>query len=140
MLIGCGTDTGQGTSDNPNNVELTKISTQRKDTDQQLANKAKDILKKKESVSGVNAVNTSKKLVIAVDVPQHERFKMAETRKKLRKEMKKKFSQVDVELSTDQKIILELEKLEEKLQKGSIKKKDLEKQVEDIIKLSKEQT
>ncbi|MFD2043918.1 hypothetical protein ACFSTA_05110 [Ornithinibacillus salinisoli] len=140
LLVGCTTDTNNGTNGDKNTVELTKISNLNNDIDQQPANKAKDILSQKKNVTAVKAVNTSKKLLITIEVPHHERFQLASTRKKLKDEMKKKFPKMEVELSTDQKIILEVEKLEKKLQKGSIKKKDLEKKVKKIMDLSQEQT
>ncbi|MUK90256.1 hypothetical protein GMD78_17930 [Ornithinibacillus sp. L9] len=139
ILFGCGANSNLGTNEEKP-VEITKISSTKKGTNQDLANQAKDYLSNKQNITSVNAVNTSKKLVIAVEVPHHERFQLAKTRKDLQDELKKKFSKVEVELSTDQKIVLELKKLEEKLQKGSMKKKDLEKEVDDIISLSKEQT
>ncbi|WP_330948453.1 YhcN/YlaJ family sporulation lipoprotein [Virgibacillus sp. MG-45] len=125
---------------NPDSVQFSKISTQNNKTDQQLANEAKDYLSKKKNVSSVFAVNTSKKLLVAVEIPHNMRFQLATIRKQLTKDLKEKYADYDVELSTDKKITIELEKLEQQLSNKNISEKDLKKKLKRLIQLSKEQT
>lgn len=139
LLGGCGVDSSNNTSENHHNdVEFTKIST--KTINQSDSNHAKELLSKKDSVISVQAINTAKKLLITIEIPHHERLQLAKIRQDLHKEMKKEFPNLKVELSTDKKIIIELEELENKIKKNNISNKKLEKELDRIIKLSKEQT
>lgn len=138
FLTGCGND--QTLEQNQrNNVDITKISTESL-TSQEPSNKAKDLLKKHEEITAVKAVNSKDKLFIAIDIEHHERFTLADIRKKYKKEMKKEFKNMDVEFSTDKKLIIELNKLEEQMKEGSISNKELDKKIKKLIKLAKEQT
>ncbi len=56
-----------------------------------------------------------------------KRFKLADIRKELKKDIKEKFQIKKVEVSTDQKVILELDKLEEEIQDKSVNKNELKK-------------
>jgi len=138
FLTACGND--QTLEQNQrNNVDITKISTESL-TSQEPSNKAKDLLKKHEEITAVKAVNSKDKLFIAIDIEHHERFTLADIRKKYKKEMKKEFKNMDVEFSTDKKLIIELNKLEEQMKEGSISNKELDKKIKKLIKLAKEQT
>ncbi|WP_100011128.1 hypothetical protein [Lentibacillus sediminis] len=137
LLVGCGADT---TKDNQQqNTKFTKISTSN-EISQKPSNRAKEILHQDEKITAVHAVNTSKAMLIAIEIKHHKRFRLAQIRKEKTKEMKNEFPDMKVELSTDRKIILELRALEDNLQKGSVSKKKLEKELKAIIELSKEQT
>lgn len=137
LLVGCGADT---TEDNQQqNTELTKISTTN-EISQQPSNQAKEILQQDKDITAVHAVNTSKQILIGIEIKHHKRFRLAQIRKEKTKEMKNEFPDMKVELSTDKKIILELRSLEDSLQEGSVSEKKLEKELKAIIELSKEQT
>ncbi|WP_249869952.1 hypothetical protein [Oceanobacillus saliphilus] len=140
LLVACGNvqpmDTGQNTDDF---ADITKISNEYL-ISQKPSNQAKEMLRKHEEITAVRAVNTEDSIVIAIEVEHHERFTLAETRKKYKKEMEDKFKDKKVEFSTDKKIVLELEKLEQDITNNTITKKELEKKVKQIIKLTKEQT
>ncbi|MEN2467443.1 hypothetical protein [Ornithinibacillus sp. FSL M8-0202] len=137
-LVGCNTENNtQRNSDQP--IKVTQISA--KNTyDQSISNKAKQILSKKENITRVLAANTDKILIIAIEIPHHERFGLQKVNKELSKEMDEEFKYIKVELVTDKKIVIELEKIEERLQNNDITKKELEKELKHISKLLKEQT
>lgn len=138
VVVGCGKEQS---SSKPDTIHITNVSS--KDMyDQSHSNQAKITLSKKGNVDNVVAVNTDKDMIIAVEVPHNERFQLKKIKEDLTKEMKEKFKEQDinVELSTDLKIILELENLEKKLKNNSISKKELSKQLKHISKLLKEQT
>ncbi|MBY7143803.1 hypothetical protein KFZ56_12250 [Virgibacillus sp. NKC19-3] len=137
LLVGCGTNSeSQGNND----IELNQISTTSNAIDQEPANQAKEYLSKYEEITSIKAVNTSKKLMIAIEIQHHERFGLANFREERKKEMKEKFPNMEVDISTDKKIILELERLEKALESKKVSKKELEKALDKIISLSKEQT
>ncbi|WP_373895857.1 YhcN/YlaJ family sporulation lipoprotein [Virgibacillus natechei] len=137
LLVGCGTNPeSQGNND----IELNQISTTANAIDQGPANQAKEYLSKYEEITSIKAVNTSKKLIVAIEIEHHERFGLADFREKRKKEMKEKFPNMEVELSTDKKIVLELERIEKALESESVSKKELEKALDQVISLSKEQT
>lgn len=140
ILLGCGlnsTNESTGNEDKP--IELTKLTTH-STIDQHPANQAKESLRKHKEITSIKAVNSNKKLAIAVEVEHNERLKLAKIKKKLTKEMKKRFSKMDVEFSTDKKIFIELESLEEKIKSDSITKKTLKREINRIINLAKEKT
>ncbi|MEC5425139.1 hypothetical protein QGM71_16760 [Virgibacillus sp. C22-A2] len=140
LLSGCGPDTTSDSTGVENqDIEFTTISTN-SSIDQSVSNKAKESLSSNDALTSVNAVNTDKDLLIAVEVHHNQRFRLAKLRKELTKQMEKEFPKKKVELSTDQKIVLELEQLEYEIQSEAMSKKKLEKKTKRIIKLSKEQT
>jgi len=120
-------------------LELVKLSSEGV-ADQNPSNQAKELLSNHEEVTGVRAVNHDKELLVAVDVAHHERFGLDNIEKKLRKKTKKNFSNLNVTLSTDQKILLELEQLEKAIQEKNISNKELQKRIEKLKKLSKAET
>ena len=140
LLTACGNEPpqeqGQQSVDSP---DITKISNE-KLISQQPTNKAKDILSDYEEITAIKSVNTKDSLFIAVEVEHHERFTMSQLEKKYKKEMKKHFKDMKIEFSTDKKIVLELEKLEQKIHHNDISKKEMEKKFKQIAKLAKEQT
>lgn len=137
LLIGCGpTPESQGN----NNIELNQISTTSNAIDQGPANQAKEYLSNYEEITSIKAANTSKKLMIAIEIEHHERFGLANFREKRKKEMKEKFPNMEVDLSTDKKIVLELDRIEKALESESVSKKELEKALDKVIGLSKEET
>src|SRR5690625_1504407 len=139
LLIGCGTPSTME-SPNDNNVELTKLTTEKESINQEASNKAKDIIQQYDDITAVNAVNSSNHLIASFEVEYLQRFNLEDIRGEIEKQLKEEFPTLKVVVSTDQKIIIELEKLETELNKNSISKKQLEKNVKKIISLSKEET
>ena len=138
LLIGCGVN-NDTTEQNDHPIELTNIST-KQPVDQTPSNQAKQALSQYDGITSIKAVNTKDKLLVAVEIEHQRRFQLEKTEKKLTKKMKDQFSNMKVEFSTDQKINLELEKLEKELKSGSMSKKELTKQMNHLIKLTKEKT
>lgn len=140
VLIGC-TNEEANPSVSQEQVNVSQISS-KQIYDQKFANEAKQLLSQKVNVQKVFAVNSNELLIIAIEVPHHERFQLSEINKKLSKEMDKNFKgdNLTVELATDKKIILELEELERQLRNNTISQKELNKKLKHISKLLKEQT
>src|SRR5699024_1917942 len=119
-------------------LELTKLSSNGQQ-DQQAANQAKQLLSEQGEIAGVRAVNDKEDLLIGVKLNHHDRIDMDDIERKLRKKMKQNFSNMNVTLSTDKKIHLELEKLEKKMQADAVSKEAVSKRLQKIKKLSKEE-
>lgn len=124
------------TADNNNYSVIQTSSSYKQDT----ANHVKSYLDRNEAFNEVYAVNTDSKLLVAVQPRQIDRFQLKEFRKTLEEDLKDEIHPLQLELSTDKKIALELEKIEEQLKEKQLSKEELKKELERIIKLSKEQT
>lgn len=136
ILNACATnDTGQ--SANETNPSILRTSTNHK---QEPSNYAKELILEEHEVNEVIAINNDKVIIIAVDPKHHDRLQLKELKNNLKDSVESAFNKHEIELSTDQKIILELRKLEEQLVNGDLSKAELNKELERIRKLSKEQT
>src|SRR5699024_12125951 len=94
------TDPKIDTSADDDNIELTKIDTN-KAIDQQASNQAKDILSKYEDITTVKAANTGKILLIAIEIEHNKRFNLDKIEKQLTKQMNKSFPDMKVVFSTE---------------------------------------
>lgn len=120
-------------------VDLTKLSTQ-SSIDQTYANEAKDYLKNIEDITAIQAVNTNDQMMITIEIDYLKRFELETKRKELVKQLKETFPHLEVFVSTDQKIILELEQVEQALQQNQLSKTELEKKIKELMDLAKEET
>src|SRR5699024_2835058 len=139
LLIGCSTDPKMDTSADDDNIEITKINTN-KAIKQQAYNQAKNILSKYEDIKTVKAANTDKILLIAVEIEHNKRFNLDKNEKQLTKQMNKSFPDMKVEFSTDKKIIFELDELENDLHANKISDKALKQKIKQLISLTQEKT
>ncbi|SFB35196.1 hypothetical protein SAMN04488072_11821 [Lentibacillus halodurans] len=137
LLIGC--TTNNNTSENNQNVNFSTISAN-SSIDQTASNQAKKRLSQREVITSVNAVNTDKQMIMAFEIEHNKRFQLTDIRKDIQKNMNKEFSDLKVEVSTDKKLVLEIGKLEEKIDQANISKKKLQKEVDRLIKLMKDKT
>ncbi len=104
------------------------------------ANEAVEKVLQREEVVRANAINTDKLILLAFEVEQFERFNLKTIEKQIKKQLKKEFDNMEVVVSYDPKIMLEIEKLQNKLQSGDITEKTLKKEAKKIVKLKKEKT
>ncbi|MEC1420392.1 YhcN/YlaJ family sporulation lipoprotein [Bacillus haynesii] len=114
------------------------VNVQNEKADQTVANKAKDKLLKREEVTEVRGANSDQDLVLAVQVEQFDRFRLKDIEKQSKEMLKKDFTGYSIEVSTDQKIFWELDKLEKQLENKKISEKKLKKKLTKIKKLMKE--
>src|SRR5690625_1778042 len=142
IITGCNTDDSvlEPTGTPNNDIDLMKIS-ENHQLDQHISNQAKDSMRKYAEVTAAKAVNTDEKMLMAIEVEHNERFNLTSIQKQLQKEIEEQFPHIKVEFSTDKKIILELDKLEKKIQKdNTYSQKKLKKEMDKLINQSKEQT
>lgn len=139
FIIACSNDNTVEPMGENDSLELTKLSS-RGITDQQPADQAKEFLSHYDEISGVRAVNHDGALMIAVKVKQLERFNLEDIEEALEQDIRKNFSKMKVKLSTDEKIYLELKRLEDDLLGQNISNKEVKKRLKKIQQLSKEET
>ncbi|SDZ94380.1 hypothetical protein SAMN05421743_10243 [Thalassobacillus cyri] len=137
FITGCqaGGNSGQG----ENTTQPLQISN-KAELNQQISDQADQALQNENNLTDVQAVNDEKQLLIAAQVPHNERFQLKKIEKELTKQAEEQFSDYDVTLSLDKKIHLEVMKLKKRLAEGKVDKKKLSKEIENLIKLSKEKT
>lgn len=109
-------------------------------TDQQPAMDAKQFLSKEEALSRVRAVNYKDELFIAIEVDNFQRFNLKDIEKDVRKKINNKYKNFNVTVVSDEKLVIELKKLEEQIENNNITNEQLGKRIEELKKLSKEQT
>lgn len=136
LLCGC-TNTTSSDKSNDNGASIIQTST---NYQQETSQQAKRLIANEHEFNEIFAVNTDKLLVIGLDPKHHDRLQLKELRKSFKEILESNGIKQDIELSTDQKIILELRKLEEQLANRTLSKKQLNEELKRIQKLSKEQT
>ncbi|AME07508.1 hypothetical protein NNG64_15895 [Bacillus siamensis] len=136
ITIGC-----QNVNENNNqnkSMAIRHVNVQNDKTDQAVANKAKDQLLKKDEVTKVRGANSKKDLILAVQVEQFGRFRLKDIEKQSKALLEKKIPGYSIEVSTDQKIYWELDKLEKQLENKKISEQKLQKKLKKIKKMMKE--
>ncbi|ARK30231.1 YhcN/YlaJ family sporulation lipoprotein [Halalkalibacter krulwichiae] len=87
---------------------------------QQQADDAKKIVLSMEEVIDVKGITDENNIYIAPRVKHFDRFRLKEIRKNGHDSIKKRYPDATIHVSTDQKIFMELEKLEKELQQRTI--------------------
>ncbi|MGO4888262.1 YhcN/YlaJ family sporulation lipoprotein [Anaerobacillus sp. MEB173] len=100
--------------------------------DQTKADNSKSIVASMEEVIGVKGVNLKEDIYIAVQVKQFDRLRLKHIRKTAFDKIKKRYPKDNIHVSTDKKIFMELEELEQKLKRNEITEKNLEKKVKKL--------
>ncbi|MCT8138822.1 YhcN/YlaJ family sporulation lipoprotein [Anaerobacillus sp. CMMVII] len=129
LITGCNL-VGQGDT-SPRYIGKNSVS------DQTMADEAKQIVLSMEEVIAVTGATYKEDIYVAVRVKQFDRFFLDRIRKEAQNKIKKRFPDSKVHVSTDKKVYLELEKLEQQLLNNKVKKADIEKQwtrIEDFMK------
>ncbi|BAC13338.1 hypothetical conserved protein [Oceanobacillus iheyensis HTE831] len=140
LLTACNQETDQNTQDPNKNPSIEQINTNFNIIRQQPSNKAKELLSQFEEVTEVHAVNTKHTLLVTVNIEHHKRFMLAKKRKQYQKLLEQEFKGEHVELSTDKKILIETREIEKKIKQNDITNKQINKEVDRIIHLAREQT
>ncbi|WP_191557151.1 YhcN/YlaJ family sporulation lipoprotein [Metabacillus idriensis] len=97
-----------------------------------------DILSMPE-ITDVIAVNTDKEMFMAVKPKHFERFQLKSLRKKIKKQVKKQNPNMDVHVSTDQKIFNKLDELESKLDEPKMDTEKIGKELKKIKKKAEDE-
>ena len=137
--MGSGCNGNQYQLDNYNDLSISQVHTS-KPIDQSVANHAKEKIIAKEDITDVKAVNTDKELMAAIKVENFDRFRLKSIEKSVKSDLEKKYPDYKVFVSTDKKIFWELEKVEQRLKKNDMNKKNLKNDLNKLKSLMKEQT
>lgn len=132
--IGCTSENSEYETNQISNIGSKEI------TYQQPANEAKQFLSDYEEVAHIYAVHHDKDLLIAIDIDHEDRFQLDSLEKKFREKLNNHFEKFNIALSTDQKLLFEIEELEHEISDGTTSDKDLNKKMKKLKKLMKEKT
>lgn len=125
ILLGCNIG-GQAEDVKPLFIGANKI------VDQSKSDEAKQIVLSMDEVIEVKGVNTDKDIYVAVKVKQFDRLFLDPIRNNAHNKVKKRFPNANVHISTDKKVFLELEKLENEVHQNKINKQNFQKRIKKI--------
>lgn len=142
LLTGCGKSQDHLEQQIHRTEEQIKFSTVKNETEirQHDSNKAKEIVAAFPETTTIFAANTKDRLMLAFDVTHMNRFQLKEIKQNVKKKLEKELPHTKIEISTDEKMRLELKKLEEDLHTKNLPQQTVEKRIKQIISLSKEET
>ncbi|MFC0559791.1 YhcN/YlaJ family sporulation lipoprotein [Halalkalibacter alkalisediminis] len=105
--------------------------------DQEQADEAKKIILSMEEVTEVKGVSDENNIYLAPKVKHFDRFRLKEIRKYGHDAVKKRYPDATVHVSTDQKIYMELEKLEQELKERTISEKRLKQRLKELDEMTR---
>ena len=108
--------------------------------DQHPAKNAEQILKNNKEVTKAHAINSNDFLVAGFDVKQRHKWNLEKRKKQYKKQLKNEFPDHTVLLSTDQKLILELNKLTNQLNEKQLSKNQIKSNIKRLKKLHDKKT
>ena len=135
ILFGCQSDGPQQTN---KQLKFQPLTTDHQRMTQEVSNEVKDYISRHDHITSVYAVNTFDALVIAFEVNHFNRFQLQTYKDQLTKQMKRKYPTYESIVSTDQKIILELKRLEKGIIDETMSMNDIQKEIRRLIKLNKD--
>ncbi|MEY8350194.1 YhcN/YlaJ family sporulation lipoprotein [Bacillus cereus] len=110
---------------------LTKVSMEQS-FNQSISHDAKKKVLAMEEILEARAANSNTDLYIAVKPEHHERFQLKPLKTKIKKQLKKENPTFNIYVSTDRKIFMLLDKLENKIKKKEADKAYIKKQFKTI--------
>ncbi|ARC30754.1 hypothetical protein IEK_00422 [Bacillus toyonensis] len=114
-------------TDEKKGPKLTKMSTE--SFNQSISQDAKKRALAMEGIIEATAVNTNLDLYIAIEPEHHERFGLKPLRSKLKKKLSDENPTFDIHVSTDKKIFMLIEELENKIKKKKVSNDGIKKQL-----------
>ncbi|MGE7186977.1 YhcN/YlaJ family sporulation lipoprotein [Peribacillus sp. NPDC006672] len=139
LMTGCSANSSQTDSNKDRDLNISKVHTSNP-IDQTAANQAKDKLMNQDEVADVKAVNSNKELLVAIKVENFDRLRLKKIEKKSQTELEDMFPDYKILVSTDQKMFIELEQLEQELEKDHTKMDSLNRDFKRIKALLNEKT
>lgn len=137
FFTGCSqsNEINEGQSDSE--TDITQLSSQQTQ-DPTKSQRVKEAINTFKEVTSVHVVDADDKMVAAFEVKHIHRFQLKSLRSSVKQKIESMYPDIDVTVSTDQKIVLETKELEKSRKKLS--KKELKKQLERIIKMDEDKT
>ncbi|MEN1936865.1 YhcN/YlaJ family sporulation lipoprotein [Paenibacillus sp. 102] len=121
----------QKKTDKKKDPQLTKVSME-ESFNQSIAHDAKKKALATEEILEARAANSNTDLYIAVKPEHHERFQLKPLKAKIKKQLKKENPTFNIYVSTDRKIFILLDKLENKIKKKEADKKYIRKKLKTV--------
>ena len=112
-----------------------KLSTFYATYDEEKANKIEEMLEQEKDIDHANVIFIEDKILVAMQVKPWMRYKKKKIEKRVEEDLKKEFPKADLIVSSDFKLHWESTKMIDKNDKEKLSEK-----VEDLKKLSKEET
>ncbi|SEI14028.1 hypothetical protein SAMN05192559_11910 [Halobacillus karajensis] len=137
VVLAAGCQAGNEAKKKDESSQTVQLSTNKQPADQKPSKQAEKVLQKKNHLKDIQAVNDDKKILIAAQIPHNERFKISKIEKKITKQAEKQFPDHEVTLSLDLKIRLEVKELKQQIKNKEVSKKEVIKEIDRLIKLSK---
>lgn len=138
VLFGC-THNREIDSSQQDDLMLTKTSTH-SSLNHDHSKQINRILSQYRELKTIKSLSTSDTILVAVEVNQFDRFQLPKIKKKVKSALEKDFSEWVIFVSTDQKIIIEMDTIQEQINDGSLSQEMINKKIKNLIKLGKEDT
>lgn len=142
-ISACTNQAGQNITDErkdqPLKIATNNSTSQNKTlTNSLIAKQSKEMILNYKEINEVIAIHFDKQLFVGFNVKKFQEFNVVKIEKRVHKDLKKTFPQVDLIVSHDRKILIELEKLANN--EGNLSDRELKKRLRKIKELSKEKT
>ncbi|WP_228409620.1 YhcN/YlaJ family sporulation lipoprotein [Radiobacillus deserti] len=135
LLVGCNQQEDNRVQTKDNNIDFTKVTNKDAPVNQSVATKAKQLLLDNKEVNGVRGINTTDKILLAFKVKQLDSFRETKLEGEFKSDLEKEFPNKEIFISSDQKIFIELDRLEKEIQNNKMDKSQLNKDFDTIQKL-----
>ncbi len=130
MILSAGCSHQKEGEGNKNDVSIQTYYFENK---QAASKEAQDTIGTMPEITDVKVVNSEEDLIVAVKPKHLERFQLKSLKKKIKKKIQKQNPDIKVMVSTDQKIFILVDQLENKLNK-KMDRKDIDKEIKKIEK------
>lgn len=117
---------------------IQRLSTIEQEMNQTVAEQVKKLISEHKSVTNVYAVNTFDSLVVAFELSPFARLRMHKISKQFTEQIKQMYPMFEPTISTDQKIVWELKKIEQKIKEQNATVDEIQLDIKRIIKLAKD--
>ena len=126
--------------ENESNHSLVKPIPTKEVAEQTFENKVNDLVKPMKEVKEIKVIGLNRTIMVALELNHYYTLQTKKITKKITKKLEDKWPEKEIIVTTDHKIFIELEKLDQQMKQKNISKNDLNKKLNKLKKLLKEQT
>ncbi|WP_408011171.1 YhcN/YlaJ family sporulation lipoprotein [Pseudalkalibacillus sp. A8] len=130
MILSAGCNNKKEEEGNKNHESMQTYYVENK---QAASKEAQDTIDTMSEITDVKVVNSEEDMIVAVKPKHLERFQLKSLKKRIKKKLQKQNPDIKVMVSTDQKIFILVDQLENKLNK-KMDRKDIDKEIKKIEK------
>ncbi|MCZ0756170.1 YhcN/YlaJ family sporulation lipoprotein [Anoxybacillus sp. J5B_2022] len=143
VLLGCAREPGvqKQSLQGENMISLSTDGTARShEESQSVAEQAVKQVKARNEIRDAVAVSTNRKLLLAYQVKQMDRFRMKQIAKDIQQQLELLFPDHDVTISSDLKLFWKTDELRGKIEKDHMSERKINQQINQLKRLSEERT